>query len=144
MQIEEITFEEILHFWKKLWTHIDDIKPITPVDYKGHINNRILKNEVKFIAVKTDKIIGVASVSKTNGLMGRVRGIWVDEKFRKKGIGTMLIKKAEYKYMYLWSMPRKDSIDFYIANGFEQTTEWFNKYEFGPHCFVIKRVNVLS
>lgn len=144
MYIEEITFEEILPFWKKLWTHIENIKPITPVYYRGGIDHRLEKNEVRFLAVKTNKIIGVSSIAKTNGLMGRVRGIWVDESFRGKGVGTMLIKEVEMDYTYLWSMPRKSSIGFYIKNGFERTTEWFDEHPFGPHCFVIKRINVLS
>ena len=143
--VTNIKFKQILPFWKILWPHMNVVPEISPIKYMGGIDLSLQKNRVVFLAYKTDKVLGVNSVSKTNKIMYRSRGLWVYRKARRKGIGRALLQKSEEiakedGAKFLWSMPRHDSLNFYKRCGFEQRSGWFNKYEFGPHCFVVKRL----
>jgi GNAT superfamily N-acetyltransferase len=146
MRIIEIVFDEILPFWKKLWPHMNYITPISPISYKFKIDHKLKNNDVIFLAAIMDrKIVGVNSISQTNKFLWRTRGIWVDPSYRNQKVGSKLLKESEkialnMKAIYMWSMPRKDAFDFYIKNGFEQRSKWFNEYEFGPHCYIMKEL----
>jgi GNAT superfamily N-acetyltransferase len=59
----------------------------------------------------------------------RSRGLYVFEKFRGKGIGTILLKatieQARTENAILcWSYPKQTSWKSYLAAGFELASEW--------------------
>ena len=59
----------------------------------------------------------------------RSRGLYVFEKFRGRGIGTLLltatIEQAKAENAVLcWSYPRKSSWKSYLNAGFELASEW--------------------
>jgi len=148
MEIKKVDFNTILPIWRdKLWPdRKTKIAPISLIDLTGLFNKSIAEESVQFFACyDKDKVIGVNSLIQTSKLFCRSRGIWVDKKYRNKGIGKSIMKKTInntklLNCIYLWSMPRQSSLDFYIKCGFKQISEFFDDYEFGPNCFVIQKI----
>jgi GNAT superfamily N-acetyltransferase len=145
-QLIEIDFETIFPIWRdKLWPGIE-IKRTSIMDYTGSANRHIENNKVKFFAFyKRGKIIGVNSLIQTSLLFSRSRGIWVDEDMRNQGVGRSLMEftinyAKSLNCSWIWSLPRKPSLNFYIKCGFKQTSLFLDKYEFGPNCFVLKKL----
>lgn len=144
MQTKIINFEIILPYWKILWPHMQKIEPTSPIDFGGKINEEIQKNKPIFLGVYLDKeIVGVNSILKTSESICRSRGLWVNSSKRKLGIGTLILEESKNialkeGFTIMWSMPRYESLDFYLKNGFKKVSKLFYKYEFGPHCFVFK------
>lgn len=141
MEIKEINFKTILPYWKLLWPHMQSVSPVSIIDYKGDTNHDLIIYTPTFLgACKGDKIVGVISIVQSSDVLYRIRGIWVLPNERKTNIGSSLIKHCETiaNGKSIWSMPRLEALDFYLKNGFKQTTELFYRHEHGPHCFVIK------
>lgn len=145
MIMEEISFGEILIFWTMLWPNRNSISPVSIIDFGGTTNKELVKYKPKFLACYIDKkIVGVNSIVMTSERVYRNRGIWVRPDKRKKNIGSFILNESlkfiNERPINLWSMPRKDSLIFYLKNGFEIKSKMFHKYEFGPHCFVSKYI----
>lgn len=146
MRLEYVDFDTILPYWKILWPHLDEILPVSLIDFGGNINHSLTKYQPTFITLQhNNKIVGVNSFVQTSDHFGRNRGIWLDPNERNKGYGRFLLFESEFLALknnlsLIWSMPRNDALNFYLRLGFEQATKLFNKYEFGPHCFVFKRI----
>ena len=149
MKIEHITFDEILPFWKILWSHIDfEITPKHPrLLLKGYDERIIVNYNWKptfFGVIKDDQIVGVNSGFRTNDDQYRSRGLFVIPELRMNGIATKLLqavydqaKKEECKI--IWSYPRYEAIHVYLKFGFQKVS-CFETNEFGTNCYVIKRV----
>lgn len=149
LKIKEITFDEILPFWKILWSHIDfDITPKHSRLLLKGLDERILINynwkPTFFGVIEDDKIVGVNSGFKTDDIQYRSRGLFVITEFRMKGIATQLLqstynqaKKEDCKI--LWSYPRLEALNVYLKFGFQKVS-CFEENEFGTNCYVIKRV----
>ena len=133
MQIKEIGIDTILHIWKsKLWTgRVSPIEShsammITPGKYD--INNFSLPLWCYGCYID-DKLVGVNSGHLcTDGLL-RIRGFWVDENYRKRGIGTSLLVRTiedakENKINGIWAYPRKTSWPIFESLGFIQISNW--------------------
>jgi GNAT superfamily N-acetyltransferase len=144
MKIEEISFDEILPFWKILWSHIDfEITPKHPRDLiKGFIDFDSIPTF--FGAIVDDKIVGVNSGFRTNSITYRSRGLFVIPEYRKRGIATNLLeatynqaKKESCKV--IWSYPRYEAIYVYLNFGFKKMTN-FEKNPHGTNCYVMRSV----
>jgi GNAT superfamily N-acetyltransferase len=83
-----------------------------------------------FIALyDNNRLIGVNS-GHTTGKTYRSRGLYVFNKYRGNGYGTVLLLETikvakELGSTSIWSMPRQTSIKSYASAGFELTSEWF-------------------
>jgi GNAT superfamily N-acetyltransferase len=143
MEIKTIEYNVIHPYWKLLWPHMTPTAPVSVIDFLGIIDHKLLKFRPTYIAAYSgDKIVGVNSYVQTADDMYRTRGIWVNPENRKSGVGSLLLNYvSDVVDGRVWSMPRESALNFYIKNGFKQASELFTKYDFGPHCFVIKEIN---
>lgn len=140
IKIQASDFFEISTIWKEsLWPlRISPIEPISWINSEGKIDMTLKLGGPSFFTARFDgKIIGVISGYKTSEREYRSRGIWVDEKFRKMGIGRKLMEqifiqaKLE-KCNSVWTMPRMSAKEFYISLGFHEK-KLVEGYEYGPH-----------
>lgn len=142
---QTISFEEIRDVWlKNLWPDRKSIlKPVSRVDIDGNINMQMTLGEPKFVCFKDNStILAVASGHQTDDLY-RMRGLWVDSRFRRQGIGTQLFSFLqkfaikENKTRACWIMARSNNKLFYEGIGFSVHIV-SNQYEYGPHYFMIR------
>ena len=76
----------------------------------------------------------------------RARGIWVDPEFRRYGVAQILFDMTEKQAKKencdaVWSMPRKSALPAYEKFGFVKQGDFFDEgVEFGPNCWVLKRI----
>lgn len=147
MNLVNITFEEIYNIWEtKLWTDRQSpIKHISSMLYGGGYDMSIYNNKPTFFAIKeNDQIIAVNSGHMTVNHFYRSRGLYVDEKYRSKGL-TYILFTALYEQAkkeaaeYIWSYPKQNSVGAYIKNGFAVTSTDCDN-ELGPHYYVNRPV----
>jgi hypothetical protein len=147
MKVKIIDFEQILPYWKILWPHITEITKASPILFGGSTNlNLMNKNPIFLGTFVEQKLVGVNSILETSKKTCRSRGLWVSPENRNCGIGSFLMKETqkiaiEMGYKIMWSMPRQSALSFYLLHNFKKIGDFFYKYEFGPHCFVFKRLN---
>jgi len=139
--ITQIDFETILKVWKeKLWhMRTSEIKPVSSGLYLKGFSDKIKDEAPIFLAyIEDGKILGVNSGYNTQTSF-RSRGLWVDPDTRGKGIGKKLLQ-ATIDYakkagaIYIWTMPRKESLFCYESVGFEKTSDFF-ELECGTNCY---------
>lgn len=130
--ITKITFDEISPIWENyLWSdRLGNIDPASAMCYLGGYDlNNLDPNPTFFAYVIDSEIAGVNSGHRTMNGGYRSRGLYVFEKFRGRGIGTILLNstieqaKIENSSM-CWSYPRKSSWKSYLNAGFKLTSDW--------------------
>lgn len=148
MMIKTISFSEILPIWHDhLWPGREtEIKPTNGLRYLGGYDKSIEVYEpIFFGAYYNDELVGVNSGHRTSSYTYRSRGIYVFPKYRGRGISQDLFRDTQYqaiseKCHIMWSMPRMSAIRSYLKFGFKQVSEPFGDMEFGPNCYVVKRL----
>lgn len=148
MKVEITNFNVVYPIWRdKLWKgRRSKITPSSPIDYLGEFNYDIMKTYPIFLACyHNNKVVGVNSLLGTSNTYCRSRGIYIEEEQRLKGIGKAIMDTTieiadSLCYEIIWSMPRKEALPFYLKCGFQQTTDFDDQYEFGPNCFVVKKI----
>jgi GNAT superfamily N-acetyltransferase len=146
--INRITFEEVLPKWKQLWPGKEKIKPINCNTFLGGTDFDIPKRfkATYFGCYHNKELIGVTSGYRNTLNIYRVRGTWVDEIYRGKGISTLLLKENEKqakleKCTIMWTMGRKSAEYAYKNFGFIRVGEYFSEgVEFGPNCYLYKQI----
>lgn len=141
----EIDFGTIYEIWSKLlWPNRQSqIEPLSAISDDLSIDINILKNKAYYIAYKSgDKIVGVLSGHPTGDSSYRLRGLYVIEEFRNKGLATLLMQKQiehakELDMKCVWLMGRVAREPLYAALGFEVVCRT-EKFEFGPHYLMKK------
>ena len=130
--IKEITFDEILPVWRDyLWPdRTSEITATSAMTYLGGYDLVNMQSESTFFAYMIDnEIAGVNSGHLTMDNSYRSRGLFVFDTYRRKGIGTLLLKatidQAKLEGAALcWSYPRKSSWKSYLNAGFELASDW--------------------
>jgi GNAT superfamily N-acetyltransferase len=130
--ITTITFAEVLPIWDThLWPNRQSsIDSNSAMCFLGGYDLVNMDTVPTFFAYVIDgEIAGVNSGHMCNDKQYRSRGLYVFEKFRGKGIGTLLltatIMQAKKENAVLcWSYPRKTSWKSYLAAGFELASDW--------------------
>jgi GNAT superfamily N-acetyltransferase len=149
---EIVDFETILPIWEeKLWPNREsEIKSMSSMMYQGGYDMSIYeKYEPTFFAVYNvvNEIVGVNSGHRTSNDLYRSRGIWVDPRYRLKGVSGILFCELHGQAMRegctaIWSIPRQIALPAYEKYGFKQTSDFFDEgMEFGPNCYVYKELN---
>jgi GNAT superfamily N-acetyltransferase len=130
--IKKLMFNEVLPIWKNhLWPdRQSSIDPNSAMCFLGGYDLVNMDPIPTFFAFIVDgEIAGVNSGHMCNDEQYRSRGLYVFEKFRGKGIGTILLKatieQARTENAILcWSYPKQTSWKSYLAAGFELASEW--------------------
>jgi GNAT superfamily N-acetyltransferase len=136
--ILEISYKDILPFWKKLWPNREVYKPIVGMIYLGGFDKTIEKSSPIFYGYFLNgECVGVNSYFQTYNSF-RSRGLYVEPEHRKKGIGVELLNYI--KEDIVWSIPRKESLTTYLKSNFMQTTD-FVMMDFGENCYAIRKNN---
>ena len=138
MDARSISFEQISSIWQKeLWPNrkspIETHSAMTwPFDGNPiEIDMDIFNYKPTFFGVFNDQsLVGVNSGHRTKDNVYRSRGIWVDPKYRKKGIAQMLFLMTESQALredcnLIWSIPRKSALKSYTSFGFETVGDFF-------------------
>lgn len=114
--------DEVIKLWNEVFPitspHND---PLTSIDRKLAVNDNLF-----FVAESNDKKLVGTIMAGYDGHRGWIYSLAVNPDYRKKGIGTSLIKHAEKELLKL-NCPKlnlqvlssnKEVIDFYKQNGF--------------------------
>ena len=140
--IKKISFDEILPIWQNhLWPdRVSDITANSAMCFMGDYDLVNMATIPTFFAYIIDgEIAGVNSGHMCKDNQYRSRGLFVFEKFRGKGLGTILLKATieqarQEKATMCWSYPRDTSwgtyekAGFIIASDFEISETGNNAY----------------
>lgn len=132
MTVKQISFDEILPIWKNyLWPgRVSEITPNSAMCFlEGYDLFNMQTTPTFFAYVIDDEIAGVNSGHMCNDNEYRSRGLFVFEKFRGRGIGTILLKATimqaqEEKANMCWSYPKLTSWRTYQKAGFVLASDW--------------------
>jgi len=133
MKIRYIDFATVLPIWRnQLWP-----KRISPIETHSAMMYMDAPLEMKnllttpsfFGCYNDDELIGVNSGHLCVDHSYRSRGLWVNENFRRRGIGKALLLQAIAQAqleeaLFVWSYPRKSSWGTYKSAGFELASQW--------------------
>lgn len=130
--ITEISFEQIIPFWRSLWpwSNKETLEPHSCMRYGGgYFGLDYIPNITYFALLVDDKIVGVNSGHTTPDNLYRSRGLWIEKEYRGKGLGVPLLTAGITKAQQLncdgiWSFPRDTSRKTYEAAGFTLTSDW--------------------
>jgi GNAT superfamily N-acetyltransferase len=149
--IETIMWREISMIWvTELW--VDRKSPIEKISLmmlNGENDPDNIKFTPTFFGYKDNgKLVGVNSGHMCADGSYRSRGLWVNEKYRKQGIGQELLKvtisqaKTE-NATGIWSYPRQSSWSTYNAVGFNLVGDWHpsETSDANAYCSMIFVVN---
>lgn len=143
--IEETDFETTYKIWSELlWPGRESkIEPLSAISDDLTIDTSIFRFKAKYLLCRYEgNIIGVLSGHPTSETSYRLRGLYVAEKFRQKGLGTqLLLKQIEYakeiNMKTVWLLGRVYREPLYTSLGFEVVCKT-EKFEFGPHYLMKK------
>lgn len=130
--IKEISYEEILPLWLKLWPWHDEttVQKYSHMLYPdGYFGLDFSPYIIYYGVIENDEIVAVNSGHTTPDNTFRSRGLWVDPAHRGKGYGVALLRACIDKSIELgcsatWSFPRDTSWLTYKSAGFQLSTDW--------------------
>lgn len=111
------------HFWKLM------SKKLPKLDDIYNIEKTYLKEGQFFVAENTEEIVGTAAVRYEDEKTVRMRRLFIQRGFRRRGLGSRLLAKTVkfsrnegYERMVLATFPvMKGALSFYQKKGFEIT-----------------------
>lgn len=148
IQIEKISYKDILKLWKLLWPNTTDIQPMSSIQYLGGYDIEIYKKyQPTYIGLyNSKKLIGCISGHKSSSEYYRTRGIYILPDYRGQKLSNILfeqmfIESQNQNCNFIWSLPRKSALYSYTSKGFIQTTKFIkiNK-DYDSNCFVLKKI----
>lgn len=143
--IEKIEFTEILKIWSDyLWSaRSSAIEPTSAMCYLGGFDTNNMYSHPTFFGYKVNgEIIGVNSGHRCIDNSYRSRGLYVNPKYRKQGIGKLLLESTilqavQEKVDFIWSYPKHSSWKTYQSVGFILSSPW-EMSELGHNAYCIK------
>jgi len=146
MQLEILPFSQIQPIWENhLWPdRVSDITPTSAMSFMGGYDLQNMTSTPTFFACMIEgEIAGVNSGHMCKDNDYRSRGLYVFEKFRGKGIGTILlratIEQAKKEEAALcWSYPKDTSWNTYAKAGFTLVSDW-ESAENGTNAYCVIR-----
>lgn len=134
---ELLTHVDVERTWQVRHRNLRQGQPIETVDY-GAVDR--LESTVHLVLVLDGVEVGCATILKEErdgGFGYRIRGMAVDEEFRGRGFGRLLMEGtqqlARARKTGLWCNARVIAIPAYLRCGFQQVGEEFDIVGIGPH-----------
>jgi GNAT superfamily N-acetyltransferase len=132
MQLEKISFHQILPIWNNyLWPErVSEITPTSAMCYLGGYDLVNMDATPTFFAYMIDgEIAGVNSGHMCNGKHYRSRGLYVFDKYRGNGLGTILLKATIEQAIVenasmCWSYPKDTSWKSYSRAGYRLASDF--------------------
>ena len=136
----------VKHLWEKLNELHEQLSPDFKESFRRMNWNRrehsLVKKSGKImldyvIEINSDKIVGycISTISKLNAKEGEVDSIFVEEEYRKFGIGKQLIDRA-----VKWLVEEKTEVQkLLVGAGNEQVIEFYKQFDFYPVHIVLQR-----
>lgn len=146
--IQKVSWNKIHQIWKnQLWpSRTSAIEPVSAMVYLGGYSNENMHFTPSFFGYFVDNnLVGVNSGHQCTGKSYRSRGLWVDEHYRKQGIGSALLAATIDQAMiesckFVWSYPRKTSWSTYQSVGFILSSEWEQSETSEANAYCIKEI----
>jgi GNAT superfamily N-acetyltransferase len=149
--ITTIEYADILPLWQNLWPSTENIQPYNKFRFMTTQEDaRIPRGPVYYIgAYDSNNIVGCISCYSTSELGFRVRGIYVDPNYQRKGIGRLLLSAVDSRaqesgHTFVWGYPRQSSWGLYEKCGYMRLSNWFNDFTYGPNAWAMKTLNEIS
>ena len=137
--IKEISYNDICKLWKLLWPE-KQLRPFSQMKFLGGKETKEeceLPRKIFYFGYYNKKtLVGVNSCHSQYLHMVkcvfRSRGLYVLPEYRKKGIGTKLLKhssEVSFKFTnFIWSFPKQSSIEVYKSAGFIECSPFASNY----------------
>lgn len=143
MLIQQITAYKTYCIRKK------ELRKNIPLPYK--FKGDFAKTTFHLGAVKNEEVVAIASFVKVKNQLLKaetqyqLRGMAVDETYKQKGIGKLLLKEAvtilkQKKTTILWCNAREKALNFYLKQGFEIFDVPFTIPHIGNHYKMYKKI----
>lgn len=158
MQIQQITFEEILPIWTtELWPNreskIETHSAMTwPNTHFGQpYSMEVFSYPAVFFGIYDQtKLIAVNSGHLTTATEYRSRGLWVDPDYRGKKLAQQILlatvtQATKEGARMIWSIPRLTALPAYERVGFKTVGKRVDEgVEFGPNIYCCLNLQVLT
>ncbi|MFA7707585.1 MAG: GNAT family N-acetyltransferase [Candidatus Pacearchaeota archaeon] len=114
-QVKRLVTEVIMELYHQKPKHIQDL-------------NNIKKNYISYIVAENNKkIIGIVSLQKKDNKTAKLRRLYINKKFRRKGLGQKLLKEIEsiakklkFKYIVLNTKHKNEiALNLYQKNNYK-------------------------
>lgn len=145
-EIQTIDFDLISKIWKKnLWPdRTSPIKTHSSMTFKKSYDLSIYSYPATYWGIMYDgDLVGVNSGHRSQKTHYRSRGLYVFPKYRKQGIGVLLLQAAIDQAIYenckfIWSIPRKSALSVYLSVGYQVEGSFFETETSASNIYVRK------
>lgn len=140
---KEITTDEVLVAWEKLWPARTDNLLMSDMHFNGGFDSEISKKytPTHWGVFDGDKLIAVGSGHKTTDIFYRGRGIWVDPEYRMQGLSQRIWEAVanqakKEQCSFLWALPNVDKAKHCLSFGFKQTSAP-SSWDYGQNIYAL-------
>lgn len=140
--IQEISYQECLVLWERLWatrnSPITETSAMTLQDTEMRGYSSDIGQPVFLGAFVDGILVGVNSLHSIDDTV-RSRGLFVVPEHRKNGIGEKLLRETvnRARGSVCWSFPKKEAIGVYLSSGFRPHSQFFHDpVEMKWNCYV--------
>lgn len=133
--IKDVTYEEVIPLWNKLWEQrVSPIEPVSamrlPTKEELAIDPSIRCyhddiDSATFLGIYDGKrLVAVNSFHRVGG-MSRSRGLYVEPEYRGQGYGYHLLRETWRRCVVkpLWSYPKYEALHVYVNAGFRVVSD---------------------
>ena len=149
MHVRELSWEEISQVWEtQLWPHrTTAIKPMSSMRFMGGFDMTIYDRVSPWFCglFSNDRLVGVNSCHQSDTHEMRLRGIWIDDQWRKRGLSDHLFAFVDEIAInlncdYIWSFPRLSTWPVHEKAGYAMVSDPIENGEFGPNVYAVRRL----
>ena len=142
MEIRELS-RDSYHLIKEMWIKLNRLHGELSTNFKSHFESFTFEKRMKplfekthlsvFIATEHTENIGYCIVSAENG-KGEIDSIFIEPGYRKKGIGSSLIRRA----MDWFNSIGCHSISIFVADGNDSVLDFYQSFGFHKYAVLLK------
>jgi Acetyltransferase (GNAT) family len=149
LYVRELSWEEISQVWETcLWPQrTTAIRPMSSMCFMGGFDLSIYDRFRPWFCglFINSNLVGVISCHKSALTEMRLRGIWMDEQWRNRGLSDHLFAFVDETAIgedcdYIWSFPRLSTWPVHAKAGYEMVSGPIENGDFGPNVYAVKRL----